>query len=285
MSTQRTAIYVVVSICVVSLGVACLAWAENNLVLLSVATSLIAGGISSAAFGIIRYFDEKTNIATSAQFGKHLEDLRSDLQDVGKDLQVVRSITAVARDVNERRVFDRHPDDEIRAEIERHRRTSRVTLEVMGLSLRPFYGDFMSYLIERGNVNLRLIVQEPGTELFSTICQQEARDEAAMARDVLLVTRRVLDYQLESNPGNSEIEVRWFRFCPAVSLTRVDGVVFVRSRFLQEALHPPMFFERYYEIEGRCFDAYKSYFEKAWEFGLKPNKQLCDDVEAKLRVR
>lgn len=289
MSGLRTAIYVAVSFCLVLLGVAVLAWSGKSIAGSSIATSLVAGGISSIAFSVIRYFDERSDSDQTKLVSVSIGGLAEDLHGIEHELQALRDVTMVSKEANERRVFDRHPEQEVRAEIDHHRKNSQVNLDVMGLSLRPFYGDFMDYLIGRENVNLRLIVQEPCTQLFSLICHQEARDEAAMARDVLLVTRRVLgllkDAEHEERAGHSMVDVRWFPLCPSVSLTRINDLTFVRSRYLQEALHPPMFFERYHRVEGRCFDAYKAYFEKAWELSITPTKELCEEAEAKLQQR
>jgi hypothetical protein len=210
-------------------------------------------------------------------------------------LQGIRTLGVLARDPNDRRVFDRHPDDEFRDELKSIRKNKQVDVDVIGLSLKQFCFDYLDQLAGRGNVNVRLLIQHPFETTFQLVCHQEGREEKMMLEEVLFVTEKVLSleggsvaavdvnsYVMAQNNNPTKVEIKWFPLAPSITFSRLNQVMFVRARYLGEASHPPMFFERYYQEEGRCFDSYLVYFNNAWEDGIDPTMEMCRRLRAKI---
>jgi hypothetical protein len=290
---SKTIIYLLVSALVFLLGLVLLVSFKEHVTMLSISTSIIAGGISSIAFGINRYLEEVDSKKSSDILGQSLEGLRGDLNHLDEALQGIRTLGALATNPNDRRILDRHPDDEFRKELGSIRRNKHIDVDVIGLSLKQFCVDFLDELVLRDQISVRLLVQHPFETTFALVCHQEAREERAMLEEVLVITEKILKLSatmIERDiSGTQDIdharkfEIKWFPLVPSITLTRLNQVMFVRARYLEEANHPPMFFETYYQEEGRCFDSYLVYFNNAWDDGVQPTLELCNKLRERIR--
>src|SRR5262249_43518731 len=123
----------------------------------------------------------------------------------------------------------------------------------------------------RGNCHVRLITQDPESNMFNQVCEQESRNPNLMRIDTLWVKDRILEAQRLAKSGLN-LELRWFSGYPTVTMTRLNDVMFVRARFLREATQPRLFHERYCAEDGLPFRAYLEQFETAWNASTTPRE-------------
>ncbi len=266
MRLERVALYVVSSLLVALSGLLVLVTFQASDIGVSIGTSLIAGGLASIAFAVIRYLDDRASDTTAHSFQQALADLRDNL---GHQYEAVNSLRRLAGSLagQRSRVYDRHPQDEVSDELARS--SDELVVEVMGLTLRPFCRDQLATLEARGRCRLRLLTQDPRGSMFEQVCHQESRDLLTMREDVLWVTERAQQLAEASASGLS-VELRWIRDFPTITMTRVNDVLYVRPRFLREATQPRVFHERYAVEEGLPFTAYTGHFQTAWDSAFSP---------------
>jgi hypothetical protein len=285
MKLERTAVYVLSSIVVILGGlIVLLATGPENVTGVSIGTSLIAGGLASVAFGIIRYFDDRATSATSAQLDMTLNSFVESLGKHSKSLASIRQSlpNSTPRTIS---VTDRYPHREVGEEVAHI--SGACEVDVMGLTLRQFCIDWLGELAMRESVTLRLLLQDPTSPVFSLACRQEARDERSMRDDAVWVTRTVLELAsgiavtgaIDAAPVRSfRVEVKWFQEFPTVMITRVGNLLYARPRFLKEAVHPRTFFECYHLDDGHPFASYNLYYQTAWNSAKTPTITDCDQA-------
>jgi hypothetical protein len=266
MRLERIALYIVSSLLIGLAGVLILVIGRKNTIAISVGTSMIAGGLASIAFAVIRYLDDRAADSSAASLKNSVESLEHSVRDEQHALESLRRVTSSISGTS-LRVYDRHPQDEVREELQQL--TERISADIFGFTLRPFCQDWLEYLVEQGNCHVRLITQDPDSNMFDQVCQQESRNPDLMRIDTLWVRDRVLAAQSLAKPGLN-IELRWFSGYPTVTMTRLNDVMFVRARFLREATQPRLFHERYCAEDGLPFRAYLEQFETAWNASTKP---------------
>jgi hypothetical protein len=283
MRIERTAVYVLSSLVAVLAGVLVLLATNERPIGLSIGTSLVAGGLSSIAFVAIRFFDD-TDAARVMHGISHLFAKNDDsLLAIDHSLGALRHVMQESSSRGELRVFDRHPKEEVGEEISTVH--GYLAIDAVGLTLRPFCRDWLATIIRRGDVKLRLLVQDPNGDLFPRVCHQESRETRTMLDDVRWVTRAALQLsageivegwdEVIRAPGLA-VEIRWFRDYPTITMTRVGDVLYARARFLREgASHTRTFFERYSVDDAASFDTFRSYFEIAWESARVPTRADC----------
>jgi hypothetical protein len=300
--TLKTVIYILLSIIIALVGVVLLSHANpQDQIKISIATSIVAAGITSLIFGIIRYIDERDMETSSQIMRTKIEGLTNDISGLERSLGDVRNFVSAVRDPNERRVFDRHPDDEFRNELNQIHVRTPIVVDTLGLSLIQFCDDHLNNFIVRGNSRLRLLIQNPLKDNFTLICQQEGREVLTMMKEILLVTRQILSLSahgqaagMQASPHGllsggtrnakpTKVELKWFDDFPSITFTRLNNVMYVRARYLKEANQPPMFYEVYYDgVESKCFHSYSSYFDLAWNSSTTPTQEMYDQLENKL---
>jgi hypothetical protein len=286
MRFERTAIYLLSSAVAALAGVLVLMGAKKSEIGLSIGTSLIAGSLSSVAFVVIRYFDDTDVDKLLRDSGTQFVNTRRSLDAIDQSLSSLRHLVGTADGTARKRVFDRHPKEEVGDEIVSVH--GQVDIDVAGLTLRPFCRDWLATIIRRGDVRLRLLVQDPIDSVFARVCHQESRETGTMVKDVLWVTRAVLSLadggavdgwnDVVAGAG-LKVEIRWFSDYPTITMTRVGDVLYARARFLREgASHTRTFFERYSVDDAAAFDTFRSYFEIAWESAKVPTITDIDRV-------
>lgn len=155
----------------------------------------------------------------------------------------------------------------------------KLEIDVMGLTLEKFYHDQVTLLTERPNVTVRLIVQDPRSPSFSQVASQEKRDVDAMRKATCDLTRQVLALAQGGGGeqrGRAAVSIRWYAGCPSLTMTRIKNVLFARPRFIGEAdLDSKIFYEKYTEEDGSCYEAYVEHFTEAWNGANTPSLRDC----------
>lgn len=269
MRVERVALYVVSSLLIALSGLVILVAFSKDPIGISIATSLIAGGLASVAFAVIRYLDDRASDTTAKSFEHALVKLRESAEQQHEAVKSLRRVTGSIAG-QRMRVYDRHPQEEVREEFDQT--ADELLVDVMGLTLRPFCVDQLNLLESRGRCRLRLLTLDPRSAMFEQTCQQESRNMAIMREDILWVGHRVLAARSQGSTG-LQVELRWFRDFPTVTMTRVNDVLFVRPRFLREATQPRIFHERYAVEEGIPFTAYANHFQTAWDSSVTPTQE------------
>jgi hypothetical protein len=290
----RTALYLVSSALVGALGLALLFASPQSPNGQSIATSLIAGAVAAIAYGVGHYLteldDHKTKSdldQTLVKFMDQLSGLSEQLSGLKQEIATVSRLAGSLLEKGSSRISGRHPKQEVQRELERLGKNDEVLIEAIGLSLGQFASDYLDKLGPRKKSEIRLLVQHPLARTFTELCAQEGRDVAAMAREVLQTTERVLEIertQSASESGRPKVSIKWFKGFPTISFTRINSVWFLRFRALKEASGSPIFFERYIEEEDVCSDAITSYFGIAWLASETPDKELCQEVRRQLNL-
>jgi hypothetical protein len=266
MRLERIALYIVSSLLIGLAGVLILVIGRKNTIAISVGTSMIAGSLASIAFATIRYLDDRAADSSAASLRNSVESLERSVRDEQHALESLRRVTSSMSGTS-LRVYDRHPQDEVREELQQI--TEKISADVFGFTLRPFCQDWLEYLIDRGNCDVRLITQDPYSAMFEQICQQESRNPNIMRTDAFWVMDRVRETKRLGKSGLN-IELRWFSGYPTITMTRLNDVMFVRARFLREATQPRLFHERYCAEDGLPFRAYVEQFGTAWDASAMP---------------
>jgi len=267
---QKTTIYILVSAILALFGVILLAFGSAAWAV-AVATSLIAAGVSSSAFAVIRYFDEVDMANHQSVITQAIAALDQNLSRLDTGLDVMRSTALLSGGPDQRRVFERHPKGAVQQELRAARR--EIELDALGMSLAPFYDDIVRDLQHRGNAHIRLLVQDPRGKTFDWICVEQGRDRKKTADSILYTIRKVLEHEATAREGaEATIEIRCCDSVPSVTLTRINRVVFVRPRLPNEAnFGGTVFYERYDErVERECYDTYWHYFDSVWEDSRTP---------------
>lgn len=266
MRLERIALYIVSSLLIALAGVLILVAGRKSAIALSIGTSMIAGGLASISFAAIRYLDDRASDSSAASLRRSVESLEHSVRDEQHALESLRRVTS-SFSGNSLRVYDRHPQDEVRDELEQI--SEEINADIFGFTLRPFCQDWLQYLVDRGNCTVRLITQNPKSIMFDEVCEQESRNPSIMRNDALWVANQVMKARQLGKPGLN-VELRWFSGYPTVTMTRLNDVMFTRARFLREATQPRLFHERYCAEDGLPFRAYCEQFETAWNASVTP---------------
>lgn len=273
---RSTLIYFLLSLVVALCGALTTALTgEAHPVGLAVATSVLAAGLASMAFSIVTYLQARDQEGTIAR----LDDLAAQLQ---RGLSSLRQAEVLADVANSRRIFDRHPDQEVQDAIDHA--SGDVRVDVMGLTLKPFCSQQVPLLKERPGTTVRVLIQDPTSHIFEAICRQESRDFLSSLEDAVSVTKSMTSHATDTSE-DARIEIRWFLRYPSLTMTRVNELWFVRARFLREADKPRTFFECYTADEGTAYDTYQAYFEAAWTESRAADVAEADAALAAARER
>ena len=255
---MHLAIYILSSVVVLSIGLILLIVGEPNSLFFAIGSSLVAGGFSSIAFSLIKYFDDK-------QSKLDMNEIRSSMQYVERDLKKLKMGTVAIDDPLQRCVFNQLLSDEFSNLIKEYENDDILSIDIMGLSLYRFYKEQFQNIMKHNNVHMRIIVQNPYAESTKVTIQMEGRDEAKIINEIITVSKAVM----EENRNNSNIEIRWFNDFPSMTLDRVNHTLYVRPRFLEEASGVQMCFERFTDKDSKVFNIYMNYFEAVWERSIK----------------
>jgi hypothetical protein len=275
---MKTVLYLLSSALVLASGIIVLQHYSTSQIGQSVATSLISGGIASFAFSIIRYFDDRDNRQASlAQLDK-TSSIDASIGSLEGAVNRLQSLTLVSHDAELRCIFDRHCTKQFSAAMESYTTTTLLKIDVMGFSLNRFYSEQWQRLEQRGNVYVRILIQDPLSPTFAWLAKQESRDIQVMMKDAVELSRSIMNKVSScATERNVKLDIRWFSGIPSVTLSRVNDAIFVRARMLNEGKDAPVFFEHYTIRDGRCFATYSEYFDNAWNVARAP---AIDEISA-----
>jgi hypothetical protein len=142
----------------------------------------------------------------------------------------------------------------------------------VAFSASRFFVDQYELFRERKNAEVRILVEDPGSEAFSQMCLFEARDPQRMAREIMEITDAVTSHAVRRrlNPDLAEISLRWRPGITTVTLTRVNDVIYCRSRVFDEGRDAETFFEKYVASNPKSFKAVSEHFDNLWRASGEP---------------
>jgi hypothetical protein len=279
-------IYILVSVLTVAIGIIGLLLWKDDLTAVAILASIIAGGAANLGYTIIRFMDDTYGTAKD----RHT---RASLTNLSVSIDRLQHCAIMTEDPNIRCVFDKQLGQAFDAIIGQHP-TAKLDIEVIGFTLYRFYTDQFEKLCQRGGVSLRAIIQDPTSATFKQIADQEGRKLESSITEAIGFTQAVLqkaegsrNHKAKTTSSDakfltvgskiragSSIELRWTSLAASITMMRVDDVIFVRPRFLLEGRDAPVFFEKYYRSQGRCFQAYGEYFQHAWDQSHCPSRAM-----------
>lgn len=293
---KKTVIYALVSLVLV-LGGIIVVLNYRTEVGAAIGASIVAGGLASLSFSIIRYFDDKDAVRLRLREEEKYVELREGIEALAKAVQSLR-----LDDAGRKRIRSRRPREDVARAIEAIDKRRTIEIDSMGISLRPFYEDWMDHLLVRGGVRARLLVMDPRTGVFERFCTDQGIDREKFVQDIAFITSNVLNLErshscMKADQGRTasqspsgrtgagvvfQIELRWDPGFQSVTLTRVNEILFVRSRLVSEARNPNVFFEVYRNgsSERPYFETYRKYFEEVWRRSFVPTEKELNEVTA-----
>ncbi|MFL6101370.1 MAG: hypothetical protein ACJ71T_15600 [Actinomycetales bacterium] len=250
---------------------------QANTTLISVGTSLLAAGIASAGFGILRHFDDKDERAQQQRHAEEMEGLDSTVDRIRADLKTligtymnpIRLVTSA----NQRCVSDTEIGSQFRREFARSMiDTPVLRIDLLGLKLFRFLQDQLEWMIERQHeVNLRLLLQDPDSSVFDEICELEARNLGHTRTEVERTIEAFEGAAVEGRSlvwksGRVRVELRFFGKYQPVTLFRVQDVVYVRPRVSTPRGAASRFYEIYESRDGGShYDVHLAHFQECWD--------------------
>jgi hypothetical protein len=289
---KKTTIYVLASFLLIAIGLVLLFAIPQSNAGNNMAVSFISGGISSLAFAVIRYFDDLDESQQFKELDKKLNDMRVAISNTTDELQALRGSSIITDDSNKRCSFNRQLAQEFNDAVNAIPRAKRIYVDMLGVTLHRFYKEALEGLLKDRSSTVRLIVQSPAAQSIKIIADQEGYDSVRLIQEVLELTEFVVrnasqnanehglnpadikakfTYSKPESGTTSDIELRWFSEVASVSIIRINDILFVRPRFLDEGRDAPIFFERYRCSEGRTFRAYEEFFNIAWNRSILPS--------------
>lgn len=282
----RTAIYLLSSAVVALTGLTITLASNPRPVGLSIGTSLIAAGVGSFAFAIMRFYDDSSSDSVNAVLNSGLERLHESMNHQVKATDTLRR-TAFRTGHIDSRAYGIYPAEAITQELSRN--NAKVEVDSFGLTLGRLLRLDLPQLLEREDCKVRLLVQHPQSPMFDLILSQEQRDREQCMRDIISVTKYVLERtdpasataQSPAQRKNS-VDIRWYRGYPTVTSIRIDDMILVRPRVPKEPLQMNAFYERYSREDGRAFQAYYDLYDQLWHEATEPTTSDLSDAETLL---
>jgi hypothetical protein len=243
--------------------------------------AILAGSVLGLSINTLRLFSGNSSRIATTALESQIQLINASIIKLSDSLFRMQSMAIVSHDARDRCIYDRHVDKEVSSCLHAIPDGQPVTIDIIGLSLNRFYHDQWQELARRGNVRVRAIVQHPSQHAIEIIVNQEGRNLEAVQEDILKLTKNCMRMsQVRLDAGDipaSEIEVRWFPGFATITMTRINDLIFVRPRFLNEGRDWPFFFEKYSRREELNFRAYEEYFEHAWQQSIVPSSDDYDD--------
>lgn len=243
----------IAKICILAIGVAIIAigmyYEKNRTVFVSVGSSLIATVVSSVILDWAQEHD--------------IEEVYK----LAKGTYQEMSRIAKGMNVNGRIKQGKHLKNAFPQMVEEETKLGKkLEVDVIGMELFNFWAEQSENLLKIGNLQLRMIVQDPDSPFFQGMADNE-QISARIARD------NITDlYQKISNLNlgkNQTVELRLLLFPASATVTRVNKQLYIRTRLIDSAhFDDDNFFERY--VEGEIpYEAFKNYFSNAWKKARK----------------
>jgi len=283
---KSTTIYILLSVVTLVAGIALTIWggrdipeprnakgqAERSIqfspIGFAVGTSLLAAGLASLGFAVIRKYDDQDQ----SELSRKLDRIEVTLKESKSSLKRAR---VVIPDASERCLFDPQISDRFREAVQDTSPSAPLEVDVIGLKLFRFLKDQFEHLrivSEQRDVRVRMLLQDPDSDVFSAICELETRDENGTKNDILstlkfLTGATLKEDQLTYTLGNLTILVRFFAQFQPIAFFRVNETVLVRPR-IRSGSAGSRFYETYLKGEGASyFGLYRDHFDDCWSGG------------------
>lgn len=280
---RTTAIYILISFLVFFIGTAMAIWGggsvtspddiknlatpiQNSPTAFSVGTSLLAAGLVSLGFALIRKYDDHDSAKLHESIDSHEERLRS----FNQTLQRVRSVIP---DAAQRCFFDSELSDSFVSAINTCAPRKEISVDVVGLKLHRFLRDQFELLKKESKnrpINVRMLLQDPEHNAFEALCQLESRDLEGTKNDIVssLLYLEGATYNAEKliyTDENLKIEVKFYEKFQPIAFFRVNKTVMVRPRIRSTGIGT-RFYETYTEDEGHSyFGLFHDHFDTCWK--------------------
>ena len=259
---------------------------DQSTVLASIGASLLAGGIASLGFGLLRYIDDSTGqklqVEVSSKLGElegRFEALRSNMVTFAAESRASVRLTSRAED---RCVSDQHISGRFRSEYHRFTlRDRRVEVDVLGLKLFRFLEDQLNWLAGRDHeIVARMLLQNPYNDVFKQICDLEARSPRATKEDIARTLEKlsgatIADDSLTWQQGELKIRLRFYDKYQPVALFRIQDAIYVRPRVNTPLGASSRFYEVYEKQDDqKHYSVQFQHFERCWSEGHYSGREL-----------
>lgn len=242
----------------------------------AIGDSLLAGGVASIGFGLLRYIDDSAErrlreqvSGIQAELNKSFDVFQSKIEEFV--ISSARSVRLTS-EANARCVSDTEIGQRFRIEYARFALgDTLVHVDVLGLKLYRFLDDQLEWLLSRRhNTYIRLLLQNPDSPVFEEICNLEARNLQATKADI---TRTIDSLGGATVEGGSltwqneqvRLELRFFERYQPVTLFRVQDVIYVRPRVSTPLGASSRFYEVYESRDSMPhYTVQLRHFEKCW---------------------
>ena len=279
--SRSTTIYIIISILLGALGVVATVWGgasvpdeilgstplvQRSAFMFSLGTSLLAAGVVSLGFAITRLYDDKDS--TKIQDGlTRYENLLLTFKESLDDVETV------SRGAAKRCVFESAISPVFRKALEAGCRRDAACVDVVGLKLSRFLTEQLDYLKQYSTtqpVEVRMLLQEPGTSEFKLLCRLESKNEVEVTKDIAKSLRMLTNMDgsgpvLHFRFGGLAISVKFYSGFQPVAFFRVNDTVSVRPRIRSYGAGT-LFYETYKQSEGReYYGLFTNHFDNCWD--------------------
>lgn len=293
-----TIIYFLLSIIISLLGLVLLlvhvGSKNQSTVLASVGASLLAGGIASLGFGVLRYIDDRTGQNLQVEIAGKVSELEERFEALRSSMgmfaaETVSSVRLTSR-AKDRCISDVEISSRLRDEYHRFSlRDEQVEVDVLGLKLFRFLEDQLNWLVSRHHETVaRMLLQNPYGDVFDQICELEARSPRATKQDIARTLEKlsgaaITDGSLTWNRGALTIKLRFYDKYQPVALFRVQDAIYVRPRVSTPLGASSRFYDVYEKQDSeKHYDVQWQHFERCWSEGHYSGAEL-DRLRSDLR--
>lgn len=278
---MKALLYILSSMVLALTGALAIVRAGDNIILMSIGTSVTAGGIAALAFATIRVLDDIESKRARLRVESVLASLGQQLETVNASLFRLSVAELGHGTADERCIFERHITDQFTEVVSCVPEQHPIEVDVVGFSLARFFTEQFILLASRPRTSLRIIVQDPQSPAFDLMARHESRAPDLMRQQVAAVTRDFFKLAGVSKPRrwrlfsqsaaqSPRIEFRWFQHPATITMTRINEVIFVRPRAMNEGADAPVIFERYAGGMTKVVKIYREQFEMMWKVGRVP---------------
>lgn len=237
--------------------VCCVSAPSINTVHSALSSIMLSIGCSLIASALAAFFMEKSKEGTLEEVEQAINTLSTKLDASQKKLDTLQN-------TNTRIVHGTHLTSTVRPMLDECiRSNSDLEIDVLGLQLYSFWRDHKEQLLNCRKLKLRMIIQNPETVRFETIIDYEGYKSENVRENINNLMNEVNDLKTKLSEKQN-IDIRLFDYPASVTITRVNSVMFVRSRLFKQYTYTDYcFFERYVDGDDP-FKTFSIYFEEAW---------------------
>lgn len=239
----------IAKVCILAIGVAIVAvglyYTEERTIFVSVGSSLIATVVSSTILDWAQEHDIE-------EVYKLAKNTYQELSRIAKGMNVNGRIKQGKHLKN---VFPQMVEEE-------NKLGKKLEVDVIGMELFNFWTEQSENLLKIGNLQLRMIVQDPDSTFFQSMADNEQISAKIAKNNIEDLSDKISKLTL----GKSQkVELRLLDFPASATVTRVNKQLYVRTRLIDSShFDDDNFFERY--VEGEIpYEAFKNYFNNAWK--------------------